>query len=196
MQFKFVYYYRIFLIFRILVNECSLPVKCIVPYSIVNNSYLPAFTLFFLLLGGRICSFSPCIEQSMRVCEALGKCGFIEVQNIEVLQVEDCVRTRNVPVMELDFLKTKVSDPLTTNVSNVPLTNYSILALFFRDGIVAYGDGRKGHENATGKQKVHNLHRPKHDGRTYRVLNYCGVATPFCPVITIPPTDCGPWKLE
>uniref|UniRef100_A0A8W7P3A8 tRNA (adenine(58)-N(1))-methyltransferase n=1 Tax=Anopheles coluzzii TaxID=1518534 RepID=A0A8W7P3A8_ANOCL len=57
--------------------------------------------------GGRICSFSPCIEQSMRVCEALGKCGFIEVQNIEVLQVEDCVRTRNVPVMELDFLKTK-----------------------------------------------------------------------------------------
>uniref|UniRef100_A0A182U140 tRNA (adenine(58)-N(1))-methyltransferase catalytic subunit TRM61 C-terminal domain-containing protein n=1 Tax=Anopheles melas TaxID=34690 RepID=A0A182U140_9DIPT len=56
---------------------------------------------------GRICSFSPCIEQSMRVCEALGKCGFIEVQNIEVLQVEDCVRTRNVPVMELDFLKTK-----------------------------------------------------------------------------------------
>uniref|UniRef100_A0A182QCC9 tRNA (adenine(58)-N(1))-methyltransferase catalytic subunit TRMT61A n=1 Tax=Anopheles farauti TaxID=69004 RepID=A0A182QCC9_9DIPT len=57
--------------------------------------------------GGRICSFSPCIEQSMRVCEALGNCGFIEVQNIEVLQIEDIVRTRNVPVMELDFLKTK-----------------------------------------------------------------------------------------
>uniref|UniRef100_A0A182TC82 Uncharacterized protein n=1 Tax=Anopheles maculatus TaxID=74869 RepID=A0A182TC82_9DIPT len=45
----------------------------------------------------------------MRVCEALGKCGFIEVQNIEVLQVEEIVRTRNVPVMELDFLKTKVT---------------------------------------------------------------------------------------
>uniref|UniRef100_A0A182N6I3 tRNA (adenine(58)-N(1))-methyltransferase n=1 Tax=Anopheles dirus TaxID=7168 RepID=A0A182N6I3_9DIPT len=59
------------------------------------------------VIGGRICSFSPCIEQSMRVCETLGSCGFIEVQNIEVLQIEDIVRTRNVPVMELDFLKTK-----------------------------------------------------------------------------------------
>uniref|UniRef100_A0A182LX32 tRNA (adenine(58)-N(1))-methyltransferase catalytic subunit TRM61 C-terminal domain-containing protein n=1 Tax=Anopheles culicifacies TaxID=139723 RepID=A0A182LX32_9DIPT len=46
----------------------------------------------------------------MRVCEALGKCGFIEVQNIEVLQIEDIVRTRNVPVIELDFLKTKRMD--------------------------------------------------------------------------------------
>uniref|UniRef100_A0A182VQI1 tRNA (adenine(58)-N(1))-methyltransferase n=1 Tax=Anopheles minimus TaxID=112268 RepID=A0A182VQI1_9DIPT len=63
-----------------------------------------------LTRGGRICSFSPCIEQSMRVCEALGKCGFIEVQNIEVLQIEDIVRTRNVPVIELDFLKTKRMD--------------------------------------------------------------------------------------
>ncbi|ETN62943.1 tRNA methyltransferase [Anopheles darlingi] len=56
---------------------------------------------------GRICSFSPCIEQSMRVCEALAEHGFIEVQNLEVLQIEDIVRTRNVPVMELEFLKTK-----------------------------------------------------------------------------------------
>uniref|UniRef100_A0A2M4CTN8 tRNA (adenine(58)-N(1))-methyltransferase catalytic subunit TRMT61A n=1 Tax=Anopheles darlingi TaxID=43151 RepID=A0A2M4CTN8_ANODA len=57
--------------------------------------------------GGRLCSFSPCIEQSMRVCEALAEHGFIEVQNLEVLQIEDIVRTRNVPVMELEFLKTK-----------------------------------------------------------------------------------------
>uniref|UniRef100_A0A182FL55 tRNA (adenine(58)-N(1))-methyltransferase n=1 Tax=Anopheles albimanus TaxID=7167 RepID=A0A182FL55_ANOAL len=57
--------------------------------------------------GGRICSFSPCIEQSMRVCDALAEHGFIEVQNLEVLQIEDIVRTRNVPVMELEFLKTK-----------------------------------------------------------------------------------------
>ncbi|XP_050085589.1 tRNA (adenine(58)-N(1))-methyltransferase catalytic subunit TRMT61A [Anopheles aquasalis] len=57
--------------------------------------------------GGRICSFSPCIEQSMRVCDALAEHGFIEVQNVEVLQIEDIVRTRNVPVMELEFLKTK-----------------------------------------------------------------------------------------
>lgn len=44
----------------------------------------------------------------MRVCDALAEHGFIEVQNLEVLQIEDIVRTRNVPVMELEFLKTKV----------------------------------------------------------------------------------------
>ncbi|XP_062564781.1 tRNA (adenine(58)-N(1))-methyltransferase catalytic subunit TRMT61A [Armigeres subalbatus] len=60
--------------------------------------------------GGRLCSFSPCIEQSLRVCETLGQNGFVDIVNLEVLQVEDIVRTKNVPVMDLEFLKHKKSD--------------------------------------------------------------------------------------
>ncbi|KXJ80807.1 hypothetical protein RP20_CCG023156 [Aedes albopictus] len=60
--------------------------------------------------GGRLCSFSPCIEQSLRVCEALGQHGFVDVVNLEVLQMEDIVRTKNVPVMDLEFLKHKKTD--------------------------------------------------------------------------------------
>lgn len=58
--------------------------------------------------GGRLCSFSPCIEQSLRVCEALEQHGFVDVLNLEVLQIEDVVRTKNVPVMDLEFVKHKV----------------------------------------------------------------------------------------
>lgn len=57
--------------------------------------------------GGRFCSFSPCIEQSQRCCEALQKLGFTEIQSLEVLQSEDTVRTKNIPVMDLEFLKHK-----------------------------------------------------------------------------------------
>lgn len=34
----------------------------------------------------------------------------MDVVNLEVLQVEDIVRTKNVPVMDLEFLKQKKSD--------------------------------------------------------------------------------------
>lgn len=60
--------------------------------------------------GGRLCSFSPCIEQSLRVCEALEQHGFVDVLNLEVLQIEDVVRTKNVPVMNLEFVKHKKSE--------------------------------------------------------------------------------------
>lgn len=60
--------------------------------------------------GGRLCSFSPCIEQSLRVCEALEQHGFVDVLNLEVLQIEDVVRTKNVPVMDLEFVKHKKSE--------------------------------------------------------------------------------------
>lgn len=59
--------------------------------------------------GGRFCSFSPCIEQSQRCCEALQESGFVEIQSMEVLQIEDNVKTRNVPLLEFEFVKHKVS---------------------------------------------------------------------------------------
>lgn len=70
------------------------------------------FPLYFpsnLNSGGRFCSFSPCIEQSQRCCEALQENGFVEIQSMEVLQIEDVVKTKNVPLLEFEFVKHKVN---------------------------------------------------------------------------------------
>lgn len=61
-----------------------------------------------LFSGGRFCSFSPCIEQSQRCCEILETSGFVEIQSMEVLQTEDMVRTKQIAVMDLEFVKHKV----------------------------------------------------------------------------------------
>lgn len=64
--------------------------------------------VFSFFLGGRFCSFSPCIEQSQRCCEILETSGFVEIQSMEVLQTEDMVRTKQIAVMDLEFVKHKV----------------------------------------------------------------------------------------
>lgn len=60
-------------------------------------------------LGGRFCSFSPCIEQSQRCCIALQEHGFTEIRSMEILQQEHVVKTRTLPVLDLEFLKHKVT---------------------------------------------------------------------------------------
>lgn len=71
--------------------------------------------------GGRFCSFSPCIEQSQRVCIALQEHGFTEIQSYEILQQEDVVKTKTYSVMNLEFLKHK--KPEDDNGSDKDISN-------------------------------------------------------------------------
>ncbi|GLD47595.1 tRNA (adenine(58)-N(1))-methyltransferase catalytic subunit TRMT61A [Lates japonicus] len=48
--------------------------------------------------GGRVCSFSPCIEQVQRTCEALADQGFEEISTMEVLLRVHDVRTASLPL--------------------------------------------------------------------------------------------------
>lgn len=61
-------------------------------------------------IGGRFCSFSPCIEQVQRTCLALTNNGFQELATLEVLQTEIKVTRRTIPVRDLSFLKHKSSE--------------------------------------------------------------------------------------
>ncbi|XP_058799884.1 tRNA (adenine(58)-N(1))-methyltransferase catalytic subunit TRMT61A [Phymastichus coffea] len=54
--------------------------------------------------GGKLCSFSPCIEQVQRTCIMLTTAGFIEIQTFECLQRELTVLQKSIPVLNLtDF---------------------------------------------------------------------------------------------
>lgn len=66
---------------------------------------IPHAVKTFKKIGGRICTFSPCIEQVQRSCKCLSDLGFIDIQTIEVLQTQYSVQTRSLPIIKLDYLK-------------------------------------------------------------------------------------------
>jgi len=53
--------------------------------------------------GGRLCSFSPCIEQVQKTCQKLKECGFTEVSTLECLNREFQVRRVSLPVFDKDL---------------------------------------------------------------------------------------------
>ncbi|KAK2579266.1 hypothetical protein KPH14_008226 [Odynerus spinipes] len=57
--------------------------------------------------GGKLCSFSPCIEQVQRTCTELTSEGFIELSTYECLQRELTVQNKSLSVLNLDCLKHK-----------------------------------------------------------------------------------------
>ena len=64
-------------------------------------------TYFYLLFkalkkaqGGRICSFSPCLEQVQKACAKLDEEGFIEISTMECLLREFQVRKITIPLYD------------------------------------------------------------------------------------------------
>lgn len=51
--------------------------------------------------GGRICSFSPCIEQVQRTCLAMEEHGFTEINTLEILPRVYDVRSVSLPIADL-----------------------------------------------------------------------------------------------
>lgn len=63
-----------------------------------------------LISGGRICSFSPCVEQTQRVCEKLTEDGFSDIVTLECLLRTFDIKTINMPEADLGQIKTEIED--------------------------------------------------------------------------------------
>lgn len=61
-------------------------------------------------IGGKICTFSPCIEQVQKSCDVLRDLHFVEIQILEIIQTQYSVQTRSLPVLKLDYLKVPKTD--------------------------------------------------------------------------------------
>lgn len=61
------------------------------------------FAKAVLMPGGRICSFSPCVEQVQRACKTMADLGFTEIRTIECLLRPIDVRSMTIPMPDLGY---------------------------------------------------------------------------------------------
>lgn len=67
----------------------------------LHFGFCPLFHYLSYFAGGRICSFSPCIEQVQRTCLAMEEYGFTEINTLEILLRVYNVRTISLQIPDL-----------------------------------------------------------------------------------------------
>ncbi|XP_034934520.1 tRNA (adenine(58)-N(1))-methyltransferase catalytic subunit TRMT61A isoform X2 [Chelonus insularis] len=80
--------------------------------------------------GGKLCSFSPCIEQVQQTCLKLEATGFVDINVYELLQKELTVVFKSIPKLDLECLKKQhTSDEVikkkTTDEDRILTVNHS-----------------------------------------------------------------------
>lgn len=66
------------------------------PWNAIKSAYN------VLKFNGKICSFSPCIEQVQKTCQILGNNGFVDIRTFEVLSRDHLVRKHEYPLLDLN----------------------------------------------------------------------------------------------
>lgn len=64
-----------------------------------------AFLLYFESLGGRLGSFSPCIEQVQKTSEVLRSLGYVQITTLECFQKELTVLDRTTPTLSFNWVR-------------------------------------------------------------------------------------------
>ncbi|CAH2310420.1 tRNA (adenine(58)-N(1))-methyltransferase catalytic subunit TRMT61A [Pelobates cultripes] len=80
-------------------NDFEFPTHLIVGLKVLLGSSL--VNTGSRAVGGRICSFSPCIEQVQRTCRSLEEHGFTDINTLEILLRVHDVRTISMQIPDL-----------------------------------------------------------------------------------------------